>query len=148
MGCCHGIAMGVAVGAATSSDICLLDPDTYTSQRRIRAARWYHQGGEWVLNIHGGPVTLGHVPYSVNLTLLRSESPKIPISDVLGKRKPCGLGKPTCLLGQPRTSCITGITAQKNPKRFEVHSTSFYGRKDNRLIADPRAADRKQFTEP
>lgn len=117
--------------------------------RRIRAARWYHQGGEWVLNIHGGPVTLGHVPYSVNLTLLRSESPKIPISDVLGKRKPCGLGKPTCLLGQPRTSCITGITAQKKyPKRFEVHSTSFYGRKDNRLIADPRAADRKQFTEP
>ena len=36
--------------------------------RRIRAATWYNQGGWWVLNIHGGPVAAGHVPYSVNLT--------------------------------------------------------------------------------
>ena len=38
--------------------------------RRIRAARVFHQGGDWVLNIHGGPVAGGYgdVPYSVNLT--------------------------------------------------------------------------------
>ena len=38
--------------------------------RRIRAARGFHQGGHWVLNMHGGPVAGGYgdVPYSVNLT--------------------------------------------------------------------------------
>ena len=36
--------------------------------RRIRAATWYNNQGDWVLNIHGGPVGPGHVPYSVNLT--------------------------------------------------------------------------------
>ena len=38
--------------------------------RRIRAARGFHQGGYWVLNMHGGPNVGGYgdVPYSVNLT--------------------------------------------------------------------------------
>ena len=38
--------------------------------RRIRAARSFHQGGHWVLNMDGGPVAGGYgdVPYSVNLT--------------------------------------------------------------------------------
>ena len=44
-------------------------------ERRIRAATWYNNQGDWVLNFHGGPVGPGDVPYS-QLTL-RSESHKI-----------------------------------------------------------------------
>ena len=38
--------------------------------RRTRAARGFHQGGHWVLNMQGGPLVGGYgdVPYSVNLT--------------------------------------------------------------------------------